>query len=109
MNEQWRTWYAIQDKFTGMCLPEMGSRKGKGGYTNDMPDDSYPPRLFRHSKHAFDALRWWLAGVARENWSQSQSDGAWQNDGIVSEPRTDRKAEDMRVIQVRITMPSKGE
>ncbi len=98
-----KTYYAIQHIPSGMCLPEKGSRKGKGGYTKDVPDDTYPPRLFGHPRYAFDALRWWLAGIASEEYDYEEGDLI----GIVSAPVTDRRAKDMRVVIVTLSMPSK--
>ena len=100
MNDTTQTWYAIQHIPSGMCLPEKGSRKGKGGYTNDTPDNSYPPRLFKFVIHAFTALDWWLRGVATVEYDLDGDDR-----GIVSAPQTNRKRDDMRVVKVKITVP----
>ncbi|KKK55469.1 hypothetical protein LCGC14_3074250, partial [marine sediment metagenome] len=73
----------------------------------DEPDDSYPPRLFKLPRHAFDALRWWLAGIASREYTRDPETGYYEDDGIMVAPKTDRVAKDMRVITVTITFPDK--
>ena len=97
-----KTFHAIQHIPTGQCLPELGSRKGRGGYTGDEPDGSFPPRMFTRSRDAAAALRWWLQGHAQIDYDYETGDIL----GIRSSSVEGRNSEDMRIIQVTMAIPA---
>ncbi len=101
-----KTFFAIRHKPTGHFLPEHGSRKGRGGYTNDEPDATKPPRMFEHRRHAKGALDWWLKGIAGMKRSYSlyskYDDVDEEIQTIESLPH--RKAEDMEIVEVRVIL-----
>lgn len=96
-----KIFYAILHKPSGMCLPEKGSRKGKGGYTKDEPDDTYPPRMFPKKHYAQAALRWWLKGKWNERWNVDSLTGE-EDPELVSSHVPSRIPKDMRIISVTI-------
>jgi hypothetical protein len=93
------TFYAIRQKSTCYFLPAGRGR----GFTCDEPMDlnSAPPRLFRSQNGAKQALRWWLQGET----SVSLRDG-WGDEDWNTRPREDRKAEDMEIVKVRVSVSS---
>lgn len=99
--------FAIRYKPTGHFLPEHGSRKGRGGYTNDEPDPDKPPRLFIKKHFAKCALDWWLKGIAGVKYNYSEFDDE-HNEIKTMEPMPHRKAEDMEIVKVRVVVEDKG-
>lgn len=103
MFERW----AIRHKPTGHYLPQS-SRK-RHGYTHDEPvtmESNFCPRLFAREQDAKTALTWWLKGETSAYWSHVSP---WDWDGEADyewheQPRSDRKAEDMQVVKVFITV-----
>ena len=93
------TFLAIKHIPTGHFLPEYGSRKGRGGYTNDEPQNisMFPPRIFRTRTAAINALRWWLEGISAATYS-------WEGeyDGCTQRRQSHRKAEEMKIVEVII-------
>ena len=94
------TFLAIKHTPTGYFLPEYGSRKGRGGYTKDEPQDInlFPPRIFRTKAAAINALRWWLEGK-----STATYDCFGEYDGLTQKAQPHRKAEEMKIIEVKIS------
>lgn len=93
--------FAIRHKPTGHYLPEHGSRKGRGGYTNDEPDPNKPPRMFASKHHAESALIWWLKGIVGVSYHYDSYDGDYDEIKTM-EPMPHRKAEDMEIVPVRV-------
>lgn len=92
------TFYAIRQKGTQKCLPELG----RGGKTWLEPVIGLPPRLFCDERAAKVALTWWLRGITTvtrtRDWD-GYYDEAWH-----TEPEPHRKAEDMEVIPITLVM-----
>lgn len=82
--------YAIRQISTGHFMPNYGSRKGRGGWTNDTPQSmsEVAPRLFVKRHLAATALKWWLKG---ETW---QDIGGGQTTRACPE----RQASDMEIV-----------
>lgn len=96
--------FGIRQISTGNFLPNYGSRKGRGGWTNDEPQSltDVAPRLFTKKVAAAAALREWLKGVTRVEVHRSRT---WSGDEDDSEefkvtPMSHRKADDMEIVAV---------
>lgn len=92
-------YYAIRQKSTGHYMPNYGSRKGRGGWTNDEPQPltQVSPRLFTKKHVATAALREWLKGrtyVVHRGFSED-ADEDWR-----TKPVAGRTADDMEVVPV---------
>lgn len=88
-------YYAIMRISDGKFMPQYGSRKGRGGFTHDEPNDSVPPRLFVKKHQAESALKWWLDG--RHYVIATEDNEDWRNTPVPS-----RNAEDMRIVAVTL-------
>lgn len=96
--------YAILHKPTGVFLPEMQYARG-GTYTE--LTDKRPPRLFSTRTAAANALRHWLAGILSTTWVPDQSSHDIFGEGDYKReilPQPHRKAEEMEIVQVNITV-----
>lgn len=99
-------YYAIRQVSTGWFMPEYGTRKGLGGYTNDKPapPSIRPPRLFLRKRDAAVALRHWLRGVTAVRWVRSGSPTGGDEDTelMTTKPVAGRDAADMEIVAVQI-------
>jgi len=97
-------YFAIRQISTGYFMPNYGSRKGRGGWTNDEPQPlDIPPRLFLKRHTAQAALREWLKGVTYRVFTRS---GSWEGDDdekLISKPRASRVAGDMEIVAVKLS------
>jgi len=99
--------YAIRQKSTGNFLPQAHKAR-KGGFTHDEPvlASDKLPRLFSLPRHAKQAMNWWLAGVTSAYHYQTGS--PWDipdwEEGIKTVPVQERKADDMEIVTVRLTV-----
>ena len=87
-------------------MPNYGSRKGRGGWTNDQPQqlDKVPPRLFIKRRAADAALRRWLRGVTSIHMRQRHSMwGADDSEELVTTHHVDRRADDMEIIALKLS------
>lgn len=89
--------YAIKHLPSGGYLPGYGSRRGRGGFTHDEPKVGLPPRLFGRKQDAKVALGHWLKG-ATSCYTSWDGDEDWS-----THPKPHRKAEEMAVVEVRLT------
>lgn len=94
--------YAIRRKPDGWMLP-AGRKKG---FTHDEPQDpsKRAPRLFTRVVYARSALREWLKGETTVRYCNDGWDGAGDDEKWETSPRPDRKAEDMEVVVVRLSV-----
>ncbi len=92
--------WAILHKPSGGYLPGFGSRKGRGGFTNDDPSTVEPPRLFRERHHAKSALDHWLKGKLRV-WQEQGHDGEW-DERWDYDADPNRCADDMDIVQLDV-------
>lgn len=94
------TFYVIRHKPTGYFLPLRSTRRGN---THSKPEKDCIPRLFKNKQSASNALHWWLSGVfvyeLSEDWESSYRE--WE---LHCTPKSDRKAEDMEIIEVDLTI-----
>lgn len=99
-------YYAIRQVSTGWFMPEYGTRKGLGGYTNDKPapPSIRPPRLFLRKRDAAVALRHWLRGVTsvRVVRSGGPTWGDEDTELLATKPVAGRDAVDMEIVAVQI-------
>lgn len=102
-----QVFYAIQRKSDGRLMPGFKGRAG-GTYINpDKPDThNGTPRLFTSAKAAGDALRWWVKGRVRKEWS-GMSGSPFDLDppevtGLYSDPVAGRSADDWEIIPVSL-------
>lgn len=98
-------YYAIRQKSTGYMMPNYGTRRGLGGFTNDEPTrlNVAPPRLFLQAHFAERALKAWLKVVHSVTTSVSYSglgDEDVSEDWKI-EPK-DRNADDMEIVKVEL-------
>jgi hypothetical protein len=95
--------FAIRQKSTGHFMPNYGSRKGRGGWTNDEPQpvQKVAPRLFPHEHLAKAALREWLKGVTYQVTRRSGSfEGVDDYTELKIRPVAGRSADDMEIVAV---------
>lgn len=95
--------YAIRHIPMGNFLPAGRGR----GFTADEPTSPSArlPRLFSLKHHAESALKWWLKGISRRDTYVSGS--PWEEEyveDIKTEPVEGRKAEEMEVVVVRLSV-----
>jgi hypothetical protein len=91
------TFFAIKRLSDGKFMPAGRER----GFTFDEPSDG-PPRLFRRERDAKMALDHWLRGeLSVVPFYDEQADYEGVNKVIVRKP--ERKAEDMAVVEMRLT------
>lgn len=103
------TFFVIREKSTGFMLPP-----GRYSHTRAEPANPvlHPPRLFTKAHVAQAALRCWLQGVWREDYSYSYDD--WQGGspefcGHKIEPRS-RDPKDFEVVPLLVSvLPSQAE
>lgn len=97
-------YYAIRDKRAFKTLPNYGTRKGRGGWTNDEPvsPSIVPPRLFMQRHHAERALKAWLKGVHYVKIKRSHDFFGNEDDReeFHVRPAPERCADDMEVVEV---------
>lgn len=101
-------YYAIRHK-DGRFMPNYGTRKGRGGWTNDEPQwpSKVPPRLFIGHQYAAAALREWLKGAQYQVIVRTGSfEGVDDDYDIRIRPRPDRRTEDMSIVRVLLTTQS---
>ena len=107
-------YYAIRQRSTGWFMPEYGSRKGLGGYTNNKPapPSIRPPRLFLRERDAAVALKHWLAGVTTRHFSRRNAFESFEDDVeyLDTKPVAGRDAADMEIVEVQIAaeLPTEG-
>jgi len=115
-----QTFYAIEHIPTGGTLPQrraedFGSNMSRFRACDVEPSRELPPALFAEKRHAAIALTYWLRGiVTRAAPGMARPDGA--NPDTVSiggephwvQPRADRHAENMRVIEVVVVVRTMG-
>lgn len=99
--------YAIKHLPSGRYLPP-GLGHGGRGFTHVEPENPavYPPRLFLRKQDAKTALSWWLKGkttVSRA--SYSTFDGSEIDEDWHTEPKPDRIADAMAVVQIKMVLP----
>lgn len=98
------SWFAIKQISTGLFIPQFPKNSSKGGTWLE-PTADRPPRLFRRQQDAKVALANWLRGHLRVidnsfNFDPCEGtpDPEWK-----WEPVSERKAEDMAIIEIEIT------
>lgn len=103
-----QVFYALQRKSDGRLMPGFKGRAG-GTYVNPDKADTHngTPRLFTSAKAAGDALRWWVKGRVRKEWSDGFSVGQDSLDppevtGLYSDPVAGRSADDWEIIPVSL-------
>lgn len=92
-------YYAIR-RNDGLFLPNYGTRKGRGGWTNDepQPHEKVVPRLFYSKQYAGAALREWLKG--RQYQHINHNDYGDVEIRFVSKP--ERRPENMRIVKIEL-------
>ena len=98
-------YYTIRQVSTGWFMPEYGSRKGLGGYTNDKPAPPAirPPRLFLRERDAAVALKHWLRGVTSQRVSRRDTlKGPDVDEHLITRPVAGRDVADMEIVAVQI-------
>jgi len=102
-----QSFYALRRKRDGKLMPGFKGRAG-GTYVNpDKPDThNGTPRLFATPKAAGDALRWWVKGYVRVEWSGQGFDSldGPEVSGLRSDPVAGRSADDWEVIPVSLLL-----
>lgn len=94
--------YAIRQKSTGWFLP-MRWRSARG-FSHDEPLENCIPRLFPTKRSVQQALCAWLQGDWKEEWSAGNFDEGPEMIGPAPKHLPHRKAEDMEIVSVRITV-----
>lgn len=94
-------YWAIMRRADGAFLPG-----GKGrGFTFDEPIVGCLPRLFRRKQDAKTALTHWLAGEYHVSYSRSMDfNGVDDYVSVHCEPKPNRRAEDMEVVRIKLTI-----
>lgn len=104
--------YAIRQISTGHFMPNYGSRKSRGGWTNDEPqpiDKGVPPRLFPLKRSAKIALKYWLRGVTNVTFMRSATlEGPDDSEYRDVTPKPHRKADDMEVVEISLEVIHRG-
>lgn len=94
-------YWAIMRRADAAFLPGGKAR----GFTFDEPVVGALPRLFRRKKDAKSALAQWLAGEYHVSYSRSYGlDGPDDHEERYRVPKPDRRAEDMEVVRIRLTI-----
>lgn len=103
-------YFAIRQISTGHYMPNYGTRKGRGGWTNDEPQpaDKAPPRLFIKRQYAKAALREWLKGVQYESYTARRT--SWGDHDcdveLLVRPKPERAmADDMEIVELLLGPP----
>lgn len=88
--------FAIRQKSTGYWLPPFAKKRG---HTHAEVYVGAVPRLFRRRQDAATALRWWLEGAHTQ-----VVDFEYGDCDLKVLPRPERKADDMEVVSVQLTV-----
>ena len=109
-----RTEYAVRVKGTHRYLPRPQRRDGRGGSHLEPVDfadrSSWPPRYakdmmirsYTTKKAAKNLLTSWLQGKR----TGGTCYGDWDNGDVVVKHQPHRRAEDMEIVKIEITLPS---
>lgn len=95
--------FVLRRKRDGRYMPDYKGRAGGTYVDPDRPDThTGTPRLFKSAKAAGDALRWWVKGRVRVEWSGQGFDSldGPEVSGLVSVPATGRNADDWEIVPV---------
>ena len=88
------TFYIVRNKQTEECLPIAKQRNS----TSARLSTTLPPRLFRTSGAAKNALNWWSQGVSYANYGRG-------DDYLIDVVKVrDRNKDDMEVVEVTLTL-----
>lgn len=95
------TYFAVKHVPTGRYLPQL---RRKRGYTHAEPaaPEDRVPRLHRTKRQAKTALTYWLKGAWNEDYAHNWESGASEYCGNSPSPKPERKAEEMRIVKIRV-------
>lgn len=99
------TRYAIRHNPTGGYLPVPHGRGGRGGSherTIVFPHPDRNPRMWPSQRGAKICLAVWLKGKVVCNRGGSDDDW-WEDNELIPQPQ--RKAEEMEIVPITITLP----
>lgn len=99
--------YIIRRKADGWVMPDAAMTRGFTSLELSPPGECRP-RILNTLSGAKNALRWWCEGAFRKVLHRDWETNIVDDEDLEADPRPERKAEDMEIIPVVLTIRREG-